>query len=150
VVWRRRGGSVEVVMVHRPRYSDWSFPKGKAHGPEPTEAAALREVREETGLACRLGPQLATTRYLDDQGRPKTVRYWAMTLVEAGDPNPGPLPEAWEEVDTACWAPLPEARGRLTYEREHAVLDALEEFLEVGGEQVHDSAEAEPERHQAN
>ena len=67
-----------VAVVHRPKYDDWSLPKGKLDPGEAWEAAALREVLEETGIACRLGPELGAARYLDRHGRPKTVRYWAM------------------------------------------------------------------------
>ena len=76
------GGVVErdglVAVVHRPRYDDWSLPKGKLDRGESWEQAALREVREETGLECELGEQLPTVRYMDQRGRPKTVRYWRM------------------------------------------------------------------------
>jgi 8-oxo-dGTP diphosphatase len=80
IVWRRgQGGAVELVLVHRPAYDDWSFPKGKLHPGETEAQAGLREVQEETGLGCRLGPEVGTTSYLDPKGRPKTVRYWEMT-----------------------------------------------------------------------
>ena len=76
---RAAGGVVErdgrVAVVHRPKYDDWSLPKGKLEDDESFEAAALREVREETGLACTLGAELGSTRYRDPKGRPKVVRY---------------------------------------------------------------------------
>src|SRR5207302_7956801 len=67
-------GELEVLLVHRPRYDDWSLPKGKLHAEETEEAAALREVEEETGFRCELGPELPRSAYTDSRGRPKTVR----------------------------------------------------------------------------
>jgi 8-oxo-dGTP pyrophosphatase MutT (NUDIX family) len=64
----------EVLLVHRPRYGDWSLPKGKAKRGETDEECALREVEEETGLRCALGRELASTEYLDRRDRPKVVR----------------------------------------------------------------------------
>jgi 8-oxo-dGTP pyrophosphatase MutT (NUDIX family) len=118
-VWRRAGdGAVEVVLVHRPRYDDWSLPKGKVDPGETDEQAALREVREEASLDARIGAELPTTTYLDRSGKRKRVRYWAMT-VAGGDPAGD------NEVDEAIWVPLPEARARLSYSRDTVVLDAL-------------------------
>jgi 8-oxo-dGTP diphosphatase len=119
VVWRRRpSGELEVLLVHRPAYDDWSLPKGKADGEEPDEVAALREVEEETGLRCQLGPPLPATSYRDRQGRPKVVRYWAMHPV-AGQAG------GHHEVDAVRWLPIAEAIDALSYERDRAVLDAL-------------------------
>ena len=74
-----RGEPPEVLVVHRPRYDDWSFPKGKAEPGERDEDCALREVEEETGLRCELREELPSTSYTDARGRPKRVRYWLMT-----------------------------------------------------------------------
>ncbi len=118
-VWRRVGdGVVEVVLVHRPRYDDWSLPKGKVDPGETDEQAAIREVREETSVDARIGPELPTTTYLDRSGKRKRVRYWAMT-VDRGSPAGD------NEVDEAIWVRLDEARTRLTYPRDVVVLDAL-------------------------
>jgi 8-oxo-dGTP pyrophosphatase MutT (NUDIX family) len=119
VVWRRGpDGSVEVVLVHRPRYDDWSLPKGKLDPGETDEQAALREVQEETTLTASLGPELPSTTYLDRSGKHKRVRYWAMTVV-AG------TPAGCNEVDAAVWLPVEEAVRRLTYTRDVEVLGAL-------------------------
>jgi 8-oxo-dGTP diphosphatase len=117
IVWRHdEGGELEIVLVHRPAYDDWSFPKGKLDPDETETQAALREVEEETGLVCRLGPEIGTTRYRDSKRRPKTVRYWEMT------PTAGTLAAA-NEVDDARWVPLGEAPGLLTYEHDRRLLD---------------------------
>lgn len=120
VVTRRAAGEgIEVVVVHRLAYGDWTFPKGKLHDGETDEEAALREVEEETSLRCRLGRELGSTRYHDSRGRPKTVRYWEMTRVE------GNLVPA-NEIDEARWLPREAARGLLTYDRDVAILDLVE------------------------
>ncbi len=102
-MWRVGGdGLIELVLVHRPRYDDWSLPKGKAHRHESDEAAALREVEEETGLRCELGHELATVRYRTDRGEDKSVRWWAMTVRE----DMGFAPN--DEVDEVRWVSLAE------------------------------------------
>ena len=116
----RDDGTDEILVVHRPAYDDWSFPKGKLEGDESEEAAALREVEEETGLRCRLGRELPATRYRDARGRPKTVRYWLMT------PSGGRLAAA-NEVDGARFVTLAEARDLLSYRRDVELLDSLAE-----------------------
>jgi 8-oxo-dGTP pyrophosphatase MutT (NUDIX family) len=120
LVCRNGGSSVEIVLVHRPAYDDWAFPKGKLEHGENEEEAALREVEEETGLRCRLGREVGITRYDDSRGRPKTVRYWQMTPVGG---NLG----AANEVDDARWVPLADAPHLLTYERDIELLVQLED-----------------------
>jgi len=116
IVSRSTGdGETEIVLVHRPAYDDWAFPKGKLHAGESDPEAALREVEEETGLRCRLGREVGVTSYEDARGRPKTVRYWAMT------PFGGTLAPA-NEIDDARWIPLAEAPHALTYERDRELL----------------------------
>jgi 8-oxo-dGTP diphosphatase len=120
IVVRDRGdGVVEVLLVHRPAYDDWSFPKGKCEDGESEEDAAVREVEEETGLRCRLERELATTRYRDARGRPKTVRYWVMA------PLGGQL-AAMNEVDDATFVTVDEALALLTYPRDRELVDLLE------------------------
>jgi 8-oxo-dGTP diphosphatase len=107
-----------VLLVHRPRYDDWSLPKGKCERGEDDVSCALREVAEETGLSCGIGPELPIQRYTDHKGRNKVVRYWAMQ-APAGD---GVLEH---EVDEVAWLGLDDALRRLSYERDGQVLDAL-------------------------
>ena len=119
VVWRRSpAGRIEVLLVHRPRYDDWSVPKGKLDPGEDHATAAVREVEEETGLRCSLGPELLSTSYVDRKGRPKQVRYWAMTAT-GGDFVPT------DEVDEVRWVPLEEAGSLLSYARDTDVLETL-------------------------
>jgi 8-oxo-dGTP pyrophosphatase MutT (NUDIX family) len=119
-VVRAAGGVIErdgtVLLVHRPKYDDWSFPKGKLEGDETWEQGAVREVEEETGLRCEVGEELGRTHYLVLQG-PKEVRYYRMTC--AGDAH------AQNEVDDVRWVPLAEARELLTHARDRALLDNL-------------------------
>jgi 8-oxo-dGTP diphosphatase len=118
VVVRRDCGQLQVLLVHRPRYDDWTLPKGKLEPGETEAEGALREVEEETGLKCDLGQEIATTSYTDSRGRPKTVRYWEMHPRE-GSFTPH------DEVDDARWLSLPKARRLLSYDRDRDVLDRL-------------------------
>jgi 8-oxo-dGTP diphosphatase len=116
------GGVVErdgrVAVIHRPRYDDWSLPKGKLDRGESWEQAALREVREETGLECELAEELPTVRYMDQRGRPKTVRYWRMRAV-GGDFRPN------SEVDELRWLKPKKAAQLLSYEHDRRLVQAL-------------------------
>ncbi|MCC5953936.1 MAG: NUDIX hydrolase [Acidimicrobiia bacterium] len=117
VVWRPAAAEqgVEVLVVHRPRYDDWSLPKGKLDEGESFEDAALREVWEETGLLCRLGDEVAPAEYVDGKGRPKLVRYWAMTVRKGKF-------RVNDEVDEARWMSPERAARRLTYAHDEQVL----------------------------
>jgi 8-oxo-dGTP pyrophosphatase MutT (NUDIX family) len=119
-VVRAAGGVIErdgsVLLVHRPQYDDWSFPKGKLEEGESWDEAAVREVEEETGLRCELGEELGRTHYVVAQG-PKEVRYYRMTCVGEA--------QAQNEIDEVRWVPLAEARDLLTHDRDRALLDLL-------------------------
>ena len=119
VVVRDGEAGTEVCVVHRPRYDDWSFPKGKLDPGESFEDAALREVEEETGLRCTLESELQSMEYRDNKDRPKIVRYWQMEV----DEDPGFEPN--DEVDELRWLPMAEAAELLSYERDRELLRGL-------------------------
>jgi 8-oxo-dGTP diphosphatase len=121
VVTRAGPDGTEVLVVHRPRYDDWSLPKGKLDPGEEHEDAARREVEEETGWRCRLGAELPAVRYRDRRGRPKHVRFWHMTPVEfvAFTPN--------DEIDDVRWISRGEAATLLSYPADRRLLANLEE-----------------------
>ena len=120
----RRGGddAVRVVLVHRPRYDDWSFPKGKVRRGETLLAGALREVREETGFMCVAEVSVGVTEYFDRGDRPKLVRYWAMNPINGSfAPN--------HEVDAIAWLRPSEAVLRLTHAHDRELLERSVEQL---------------------
>jgi CYTH domain-containing protein/8-oxo-dGTP pyrophosphatase MutT (NUDIX family) len=129
---RAAGGLVErggrVLVVHRPRYDDWSLPKGKLEPGETFEAAAQREVHEETGLRVTLGEELPPTRYADARGRPKVVRYWRMAVLEEEPFAPN------EEVDELAWLTPARACERLTYDHDRVLVARSDEHGEPGAE----------------
>ena len=108
-----------VLLVHRPKYDDWSFPKGKLDRGERAAAAAVREVEEETGLRVRLGPPLGSQRY-PVRGGMKTVLYWTGRPVDATDVS---TYEPNAEIDDVRWVPVDEARTALTYPHDVDTLD---------------------------
>ena len=115
LVAREHDGAIAVV--HRPRYDDWSLPKGKLHPGEDWQAAALREVEEETGLRCELGDELESVTYLDRKGRRKLVRYWLMRPLDGEfEPN--------DEVDELRWVTPGEAMNLLPYEHDRRLVQA--------------------------
>jgi 8-oxo-dGTP diphosphatase len=116
IVRRGSDGRAEILVVHRPRYDDWTLPKGKAVAGESDEACALREVEEETGLACELGEEVAVSEYESSSGRPKRVRYFAMTLPEGAVAVPS------NEIDAVAWLTRERATEILTYDRDLAVV----------------------------
>jgi 8-oxo-dGTP diphosphatase len=118
LIVRRQSGELEIVVVHRPEQHDWSFPKGKLEPGETFEMAALREVREETGMTCDLLRFIGHTEYVDRKGRPKAVAYWIMA-AEAGSFHPN------EEVDELRWLSLEQAARLLSYPRDRELVAVL-------------------------
>lgn len=119
---RAAGGIVlrdgEVLLVHRPRYDDWTFPKGKADDGEADEDCALREVLEETGLVCTITEEAGTTEYIDAKGRPKRVQWFLMEPLRGQFvPN--------DEVDDVRWAEPADAAALLSYGRDLELLAAV-------------------------
>jgi 8-oxo-dGTP diphosphatase len=123
-VVRRNGG---VMLVHRPKYDDWSFPKGKLEEGESFEDCALREVEEESGWRCELGHELGETRYTDGKGRDKCVRWWELIARERGSW------EANDEVDDVVWVPLSEADSFLTYESDRELAKQVRRLPPIHG-----------------
>ncbi|MGW4033012.1 NUDIX hydrolase [Streptomyces sp. NPDC004838] len=120
VLWRRSpygDEGLEICLVHRPKYDDFSHPKGKLKRDEDPRDGALREVLEETGMACALGPALPTVRY-PVEGRPKEVRYWAAEATSG-------VFAANHEVDRVLWLPPTAARNRLTQPRDRDLVTAF-------------------------
>ena len=115
---RAAGGLVlrdgRVLLVHRPKYDDWSFPKGKLEPAEDWQDAAVREVEEETGLLCEPGEEVGRTNYTV-RGEPKEVRYFRMRAEADARPQ--------NEVDEVRWATRPEALALLSHDHDRELLD---------------------------
>ncbi len=122
VLWRGVDGVVEVLLVHRPARCDWSLPKGKLRRAESHLECAVREVHEETGMTCAVGGELPEARYRDRKGRPKRVRYWAMSVTD-GEFRPN------DEVDQVRWVATASLRSELTYAHDVVVVAGLELVL---------------------
>lgn len=123
-VVRAAGGVVlddegNVVLVHRPQYDDWTFPKGKANADETDEDCAVREIHEETGLRCRLDRELSSTEYVDTRGRDKRVRWWLATPIADDGFTPN------KEVDELRRVLPATAATMLSYGRDVALLGEI-------------------------
>jgi 8-oxo-dGTP diphosphatase len=112
-------GEPQIAVVHRPRHRDWSLPKGKLDPGESWRGAAVREVEEETGFRVTPVKRLGRSRYLDNKGRDKVVRYWLMDLAE-GENGKGFEPN--KEVDELRWLTPAEADQLLSYDRDRALV----------------------------
>jgi 8-oxo-dGTP diphosphatase len=121
VLWRPGTSGVEIALVHRPRYDDWSFPKGKLDAGETMPVAAVREIAEETGQVARLGPLLGDVRYSVPEGG-KLVRYWAAE-ARGGEFTPG------DETDELRWLDGAEAAELLSYRHDDKI---LQRFVQIG------------------
>jgi 8-oxo-dGTP diphosphatase len=108
-------GEPEILLIHRPKYADWSFPKGKLMDGETEEECARREVFEETGFRCATHRELTGTSYTDRKGRPKVVRYWVMSLDDGSFTSNS-------EVDEILWVTPQEASARLSYPHDRALV----------------------------
>ena len=111
LIRRNDGGEPELAVIHRPKYMDWSLPKGKLEPGEDWLDAALREVEEETGYRCEAGEELSSVSYRDGKGRRKLVRYWLMEPLDGGF-------EPHDEVDELRWVSAEDAQEQLTYEHD--------------------------------
>ena len=127
LAWREKGGKLQVLLVHRPRYDDWSVPKGKLDKGETFPAAAVREVTEETGYRVRLHRPLPASVYLLPDGRTKIVQYWTATVRA----KIGPGPQDSREVDEMRWVPLEEAEALVARQSDQVPLVALRRFVEA-------------------
>lgn len=126
LTWREGKKGLEVLLVHRPRYDDWSIPKGKLDKGETFPAAAVREVEEETGYRVRLHRPLPASVYLLPDGRTKIVQYWCGTVRAKS--APGPMDAA--EIDEVRWVRLDTAEKLLTRQGDQVCLATLRRFLQ--------------------
>lgn len=130
IVWRIKHDVLEVLLIHRPRYNDWSWPKGKVDHGETLPAAAVREVQEETGKAIHLGIPLPGLQYVTPEGELKRVHYWAARVTTAKNPAlSARMPVRAvdpSEVDDSKWLPVAQAAKKLTRDADRSPLGALE------------------------
>ena len=130
VLWRIEKGKLKVAVIHRSRYDDWSFPKGKVDEGELIAQTAVREIREETGLKVRLGQKLSTSRYELNNGKQKEVHYWAAKVTDKALRNSTFKPD--EEVASVDWMTTAEARLKFSYEFDRQLLDEVEALHKSG------------------
>jgi 8-oxo-dGTP pyrophosphatase MutT (NUDIX family) len=123
VLWREVSGQLLVAVIHRARYDDWSFPKGKQDPGECLPETAVREIREETGLKIKLGVRLKVVRYTVGDNLPKEVHYWAARVSDSALAKSKFEPS--EEVAEVTWKTPEDARRVLTYEFDQQILDEV-------------------------
>jgi 8-oxo-dGTP diphosphatase len=130
ILWRLEKGELKVAIIHRSRYDDWSWPKGKIDNGETIPQAAVREIREETGLKVNLGVHLAEINYKLPNGSDKEVHYWAAKVTDKALANSKFKPS--EEVAKVDWKTVTQARKLLSYEFDYLPLNNLVSLFENG------------------
>jgi len=141
LVWRLKNDKLQVLVVHRPRYDDWSFPKGKAEPGESMVLTAIREVAEETGRQIVLGRYLGKARRRLVSGRKKRTLYWAAQVLPEAGPGEGlraaVKPASKREIDKVRWWKVEKAARKLTHADDKRLLARLVDWYESGQLQVH-------------
>jgi 8-oxo-dGTP diphosphatase len=126
ILWRRENDELRVLMIHRTRYNDWSWPKGKLDKDEQIAEAAIREIKEETGLKVNLGVKLYVAEYRLDSGQKKQVHYWSAEVTDQALKNQNFTPD--DEVGSFAWLSVKEAKKRMTYKHDNLPLNELLEL----------------------
>ena len=130
VCWREVGKDLMVAIIHRGRYQDWSFPKGKVDSGETLAEAAVREIKEETGLKVKLGVSLSTVSYPIDKGKTKVVHYWATKVSDKALANSKFKPD--EEVSEVVWVKADQAFAKLSYKHDRELLQEVIDLRKNG------------------
>ena len=130
VCWREVGKDLMVAIIHRGRYQDWSFPKGKVDSGETLAEAAVREIKEETGFKVKLGVPLSTVSYPIDKGKTKVVHYWATKVSDKALASSKFKPD--EEVSEVVWVKADEAFAKLSYAHDRELLQEVIDLRKNG------------------
>jgi 8-oxo-dGTP diphosphatase len=130
VCWREVGKDLMVAIIHRGRYQDWSFPKGKVDSGETLAEAAVREIKEETGFKVKLGVPLSTVSYPIDKGKTKVVHYWATKVSDKALANSKFKPD--EEVSEVVWVKADQAFAKLSYKHDRELLQEVIDLRKNG------------------
>jgi len=128
ILWRKEKDGLKVLIIHRGRYDDWSWPKGKLDKGEGISEAAVREIKEETGIKVSLGPKLSEIQYDLPKGIKKVVHYWSAQVSDSALRKQDFKPD--DEVSSVKWVLASQAKKILTYKHDHDPLDALVELHE--------------------